>query len=164
MYFCLIIRTDELDKIKILLIEDNRLLREGIAAMLKKQNDMQVVATVGNGENILSLVEKIKPVVALIDLGLRSQNSLEVVKLIKDNFAETKIVVMDLIPTQEDVYEFVQAGVSGFILKDANVNDFYKTIRLVSQGLKVLPPDLTNSLFSQIIEYAIKTVEPSVII
>ena len=153
-----------MDKIKILLIEDNRLLREGIAAMLKKQSDMQVVATIGNGENILSLVEKIKPGVALIDLGLRSQNSLEVVKLIKNNFTETKIVIMDLIPTQEDVYEFVQAGVSGFILKDANVNDFYKTLRSVSQGLKVLPPDLTNSLFSQIIEYAIKTVEPSVII
>jgi DNA-binding NarL/FixJ family response regulator len=65
---------------------------------------------------------------------------------------------------QEDIYQFVQAGVSGFILKDANVTDFYKTIRSVFQGLKVLPPNLTSSLFSQIIEYAIKVAEPSVII
>ncbi|MBP9121363.1 MAG: response regulator, partial [Ignavibacterium sp.] len=68
-------------KIKILLIEDNRLLREGISALLKKQPDMNVVTTVGNGENILTLVGKFKPNIVLLDLGLRNQNSLQVVKL-----------------------------------------------------------------------------------
>jgi len=151
-------------RIQILLIEDNRLLREGISAMLKKQNDMNVVATVGNGENIVDLMDKFNPSVVLLDLGLRSQNSLEVVKLLRLTFAETKIIVMDLIPLQKDVYEFVQAGVSGFILKDANIADFYSTIRLVSQGSKVLPPNLTGSLFSQIAEYAITEAKPSVVI
>jgi DNA-binding NarL/FixJ family response regulator len=151
-------------KIQILLIEDNRLLREGITAMLKKQSDMNVVATVGNGENILDLVDKFNPDVVLLDLGLRSQNSLDVVKLLKKNSTSTKIVVMDLVPLQKDVYEFVQAGVSGFILKDANIADFYSTIRLVHQGTKVLPPNLTESLFSQIVEYAITEAKPSVII
>lgn len=145
-----------MDKIQILLVEDNRLLREGIASMLKKQSDMYVAATVGNGENILQLIEKHKPDIILLDLGLRSQNSLQVVKLIKQHFHETKIIVMDLIPLQADVFEFVQAGVSGFILKDANVNDLYKTIRSVYQGAQVLPPHLTGSLFSQIVERAIK--------
>jgi len=132
--------------------------------MLKKQNDMNVVATVGNGENIVDLMDKFNPSVVLLDLGLRSQNSLEVVKLLRLTFAETKIIVMDLIPLQKDVYEFVQAGVSGFILKDANIADFYSTIRLVSQGSKVLPPNLTGSLFSQIAEYAITEAKPSVVI
>jgi DNA-binding NarL/FixJ family response regulator len=151
-------------KIQILLIEDNRLLREGITAMLKRQSDMNVVATVGNGENILDLVEKFNPNIVLLDLGLRSQNSLDVVKLLKKNFADTKIIVMDLVPLQKDVYEFVQAGVSGFILKDANIADFYSTIRSVDQGLKVLPPNLTESLFSQIVDYALSEAKPSVII
>lgn len=62
---------------------------------------------------------------------------------------------MDLIPLQADVLEFVQAGVSGFILKDATVNDFYKTIRSVAEGSKVLPDNLTGSLFSQIVENAV---------
>jgi len=150
-------------KIRILLIEDNRLLRDGIAAMLKQQSDMQVVATVGNGENILEMMGRLTPNVVLLDLGLRSQNSLEIVKLIKKQSMETKIIVMDLIPLQADVFEFVRAGVSGFILKDANINDFFMTIRSVFQGEQVLPPHLTGSLFSQIIENAISESKPSII-
>src|SRR4030066_1563419 len=150
-------------KIQILLIEDNRLLRDGISAMIKKQPDMQVVATIGNGENILALIGKLKPSIVLLDLGIRSQNSLDVVKLVKKNFQETKIIVMDLIPLQADVFEFVQAGVSGFILKDANVTEFFKTIRSVYQGARVLPPHLTGPLFSQIVEHAIGGFKPSTI-
>ncbi len=151
-------------KIQILLIEDNRLLRDGIASMLKKQSDMHVVATVGNGENILLMMGKLNPNIVLLDLGLRNQNSLQVVKLIKKHFPETKVIVMDLIPLQADVFEFVQAGVSGFILKDANVAEFYKTIRSVYRGAQVLPPHLTGSLFSQIVEHAINGSKPSAIV
>lgn len=142
-------------KIRILLIEDNRLLRDGLTAMLKKQKDMQVVATVGNGENVLTIMQKYKPEVLLLDLGLRNRSSLNLVKLVKKNFSASKIIVMDLIPLQADVLKFVQAGVSGFILKDATVNDFYKTIRSVAEGSKVLPDNLTGSLFSQIVENAV---------
>ena len=150
-------------KIKILLIEDNRLLRDGLAMMLKKQEDMHVVATVGNGENILSMMEKQKPHIILLDLGLRNQNSLQIVKLVKQHYPETNIIVMDLIPLQSDVFEFVQAGVSGFILKDANVTDFYNTIRSVYKGTQVLPPHLTGTLFSQIVEQAIAGTPKSII-
>jgi len=150
-------------KIRILLIEDNRLLRDGIVSMLKKQSDMHVVASVGNGENILQMMGKFKLDIVLLDLGLRNQNSLQVVKLIKKHFQEIKIIAMDLIPLQSDVFEFVQAGVSGFILKDANVTEFFKTIRSVYQGAQVLPPHLTSSLFSQIVEHAINGSKPSAI-
>jgi Response regulator containing a CheY-like receiver domain and an HTH DNA-binding domain len=151
-------------KISILVIEDNRLLRDGIAAILKKQPDMHVVATVGNGENILVMMDKFKPNIVLLDLGLRNQNSLQIVKLTKQDFPETKIIVMDLIALQADVFEFVQAGVSGFILKDASITDFLKTIRSVYQGLHILPPNLTGSLFSQIVENAINESKPSAIV
>ena len=72
--------------------------------------------------------------------------------------------MMDLIPLQADVLEFVQAGVSGFILKDATVNDFLKTIRSVAKGLQILPPNLTGSLFSQIVEQAVDRSNPSAVI
>jgi len=151
-------------KIRILLIEDNRLLREGLAAMLKKQQDMSIVETVGNGENILAIMKKHKPEVLLLDLGLRSRSSLSLVKSVKKNSSSPKIIVMDLIPLQADVLEFVQAGVSGFILKDATVNDFLKTIRSVVKGLQVLPLNLAVSLFSQIVENALNGLQPSEII
>src|ERR1017187_4916464 len=150
-------------KIAILIIEDNRLLRDGIASILKKQSDMHVVATFGNGENILLMMDKFKPKVVLLDLGLRNQNSMQVVKIIKKHFQETKIIVMDLIPLQTDIFEFVEAGVSGFILKDASIAEFLKTIRSVYQGAQILPPHLTGSLFSQIIDHAINGSKPSAI-
>ena len=151
-------------KIAILVIEDNRLLRDGIDSILKKQSDMRVVATVGNGENILLMMDKVKPNIVLLDLGLRNQNSLQIVKLSKQHFPGTKIIVMDLIPLQSDVFEFIQAGVAGFILKDASIAEFLKTIRSVYKGTQVLPPHLTGSLFSQIVEHAINGSKPSAII
>jgi len=142
-------------KITLMVIEDNRLLREGIAAMIKEQYDMKVVAALGTSENILLKISTLKPNIALLDLGLRNQNSLQIVTSVKKKFSGTKIIVMDLVPVHEEILEFVQAGVSGFILKDATVNDFLRTIRSVAQGKKILPPHLTDSLFSQIIEHAI---------
>ncbi len=142
-------------KIKLLLIEDNRLLREGLTVMLKKQPDMDVVETVGDGENIIKIMHRFKPEIILLDLGLRNRSSLHSVKLLKKKFISSKVIMMDLIPTQDDVLEFVQAGVSGFILKDATVSDFLKTIRSVAKGFQILPPNLTGSLFSQIVDHAV---------
>lgn len=123
--------------------------------MLKNQPDIEVVETVGDGENILKVMQRFKPETILMDLGLRSRSSLHTVKLIKKKFSSIKVIMMDLIPTQDDVLEFVQAGVSGFILKDATVSDFLKTIRSVAKGFQILPPNLTGSLFSQIVDHAV---------
>ena len=137
-----------------LLIEDNRLLREGITAMLNDQPDIKAVSATGNGD-ALEKAKKTKPQVVLLDLGLRSQNSLRVAELIKEEHPKAEIVVMDLIPAQAEIAEFVKAGMAGFILKDATIDDFLHTIRSVAEGKKVLPPSLTNSLFSHIVEYAV---------
>jgi DNA-binding NarL/FixJ family response regulator len=146
----------QLPKIRVLLIEDNRLLREGITAMLNEQPDIKAIPSTGNGD-ALEKATKINPQVVLLDLGLRSQNSLRIAETIKKSFPKAEIVVMDLIPVQAEVVEFVKAGVSGFILKDATIDDFLHTIRSVAEGKKVLPPSLTGSLFSQIVEHAVKS-------
>ncbi len=143
-------------KIRVLLIEDNRLLREGITAMLNEQSDIRAVSSTGKGD-ALEKAKKIKPQVVLLDLGLRSQNSLRIAESIKREYPKSEIVVMDLIPVQAEVVEFVKAGVAGFILKDATIDDFLHTIRSVAEGKKVLPPPLTGSLFSHIVEYAVQT-------
>lgn len=142
-------------KIRILLIEDNRLLRDGIISMINEQPDMKIIASISERKDSLSEILNLKPDVVLIDLGLRSQNSLEVVKSVRAKSAEIKLVVMDLMPVENDVLDFVKAGASGFILKNAMVPEFLKTIRAVASGKKVLPPHMTDSLFSQIVERAV---------
>ena len=144
-----------MEKIRLLLIEDNRLLRDGILAILKPHKDIVVIAASGDGKDTLVKIQQLKPNVVLLDLGLRSQNSLHVVEIVKKDFSKAKIVVMDLAPVQADILQYVKAGANGFILKDASLNDFLITIRAVAEGSTVLPSLLVNSLFSQIVEHAI---------
>ena len=141
-------------KIRLLLIEDNRLLRDGILSILKPHKDIVIITSTGDSKNPLLKIHQLKPNVVLLDLGLRSQNSLRVVEIVKREFPKAKVIVMDLAPVQADILQYVEAGASGFILKDASLNDFLSTIRTVSKGATVLPPLLIDSLFSQIVDYA----------
>ena len=142
-------------KIKLLLIEDNRLLRDGIIAMLSNQLDIKIIAASENENSVLK-IQKLKPDIILLDLGLNNQNSLTIVEVVKKDFPSAKVIVMDLAPLQGDINQFIKAGASGFILKDATLEDFLITIRAVAEGNNVLPPDLNDSLFSQIVDYALK--------
>lgn len=142
-------------KIKVLLIEDNRLLREGTTSMLNEQVDIKAVGSAGN-KSALNKAKVLRPDVVLLDLGLKSQNSLKVVESIKKRYPRAEVIVMDLIPAHSDVVEFVKAGVSGFVRKNATLDDFLLTIRSVVKGVKVLPPTMADSLFSRIVENAIQ--------
>jgi two-component system NarL family response regulator len=143
-------------KIRLLLVEDNRLLRDGIISILKPHKDILIIAASGNGKNTITKIRQLKPNVILLDLGLRSQNSLQVVEIVKKDFPDAKIIVMDLAPVQADILQYVKAGANGFILKDASLNDFLITIRTVADGSTVLPSLLVDSLFSQIVDYAVR--------
>jgi DNA-binding NarL/FixJ family response regulator len=143
-------------KIRLLLIEDNRLLREGILEIIKPHKDLVIIAASGDGKNTLLKIQQLKPNVVLLDLGLRNQNSLHVVEIVKKDFPKAKIIVMDLAPVQSDILQYVKAGANGFILKDASLNDFIITIRTVAKGANVLPALLVDSLFSQIVDHAVR--------
>jgi DNA-binding NarL/FixJ family response regulator len=143
-------------KIKLLLIEDNRLLRDGIISMLKKQKDIDILTISANSNITITNIQKLKPNIILLDLGLHNRNSLTVVKLVKKDFPNAKVIVMDIAPLPGDINLFVKAGASGFILKDATFDEFLSTIYSVAKGINIPSPDLKDSLFSQIVEYALK--------
>jgi DNA-binding NarL/FixJ family response regulator len=138
-----------------MIIEDNKLLREGIRVMVKEQKDIQVVAALGDRIKVHDKIKDLKPDVLLLDLGLVNQNSLELVKSLKKKFPKLKMIVMDLLPIQFDIIQFIEEGVSGFILKDATTEDFMNTIRSVAKGDKVFPSQLHGSLFSEIVDNAV---------
>ena len=139
--------------ISVALIEDNRLVREGMAALLNQTTDFTVVAAGPSGDP--ALLRNAKPHVILLDVGLWDDDSLRVAETVKKEYPESKVIIMDLLPVHEDIVEFVNAGVSGFILKDATVDDLVTTIRQVANGVHVLPPAMTSTLFSQIAREAL---------
>ena len=147
--------------ISIALIEDNRLVREGITALLSQLPDLKVVAGTSSADT--AMFRESKPQVVLLDLGLQNGDSLRLAVQVKQDFPESKVIVMDLLPVHEDIMDFVNAGVSGFIMKDATVDDLVSTIRSVAGGAHVLPPQMTSSLFSQIAKDAIAKGRPEVL-
>ena len=150
-------RENQMKKIKLLLIEENHLLREGLRAILKLQKDIETFAMPGGGDGTSMKIHQLKPDVIVLDLDLRSQNSLNAVEAVKKGFPKAKVVVMDLAPLRGDVIRYTKAGASGFVLKDTTLDDFLVTIHSVAEGVQVLPPKVGDSLFSQIVEHAIKS-------
>jgi DNA-binding NarL/FixJ family response regulator len=143
----------EIQQISIALIEDNRLVRDGIAALLNQLPDLKVVA--GQSGDNTAMLRDLNPQVVLLDLGLRNGDSLRVAESVRKDFPSSRIIVMDLLPVHEDIVEFVNAGVSGFIMKDATLDDLVHTIRAVASGANVLPPQMTSTLFSRIARDAV---------
>jgi DNA-binding NarL/FixJ family response regulator len=141
-------------KITVGVIDDNRVLREALAAMLGRLADMRVVSSADASPEFLAAE---RPNVLLLDVGLHEQDSLGVaIALTKEN-PDAKIIVMDLFPVHEEIREFINAGVAGFVLKDASFDEFVSTIRAVAGGKIVLPPAMAESLFSQIAKDAART-------
>lgn len=140
--------------ISLAIIEDNRLLREGLADILGEHADFSV----GHVAPVVDLdhLRRADPRVILLDVGLESDDSLDLVQRLRAELPDARVIVMDLVPAHEDLAQFVNAGVAGFILKDATLEDFLGTIRSVAEGEKVLPPEMTSSLFSQIAEAAVR--------
>jgi DNA-binding NarL/FixJ family response regulator len=146
--------------IPLLVVEDNRLLREGIVAILQQQADLVVVAVAEDSDGALLRVQETSPRVALVDAGLGNHDSHRLVEQIRQAAAETRVVVMDLLPVPEDVVEFVMLGASGFVVKDATVDDFVLTVRSVAAGKEVLPAALTGTLLSHIATHAVGRPSP----
>jgi DNA-binding NarL/FixJ family response regulator len=122
--------------------------------MLNELPDVKVVLAGTSLET--AKLKKADPRVVLLDIGLLETNCLDVAESVRREMPESQVIVMDLLPVHEEISQFVNVGVAGFILKDATFEDFVGTIRSVAEGHRVLPPRMTGTLFSQIARVAVQ--------
>src|SRR5688572_27109639 len=111
--------------ISIVLIEDNRMLREGLASLIREQPGFQVLAASANILEALQKVRDAKPRIVLVDFGLQNHDSLRLTATLRGEVPEAKVIVMGLLPLHEDIADFVRAGASGFVMKDASLEEFF---------------------------------------
>jgi DNA-binding NarL/FixJ family response regulator len=142
----------------VLLIEDNRLMREELATLLNGQYGIQVVAT-ADGAGGIAVAAQRKPQVVLVNAGLGFAGSHACLSSTRTAAPLARIVVMDLLPMQGDVVAYIKAGAIGFIVKDATIEDVVATIQAVAMGEHVMPPVLAGALFSHIADQVV--VRPS---
>ena len=142
------------ETISLVLVDDNRLLREGLVRLIREQKDFRILAASADAEEAMAKVREAKPDVVLLDYGLEGHDSLALTATVRLDVPEAKVIVLGLLPIEEDIVSFVRAGASGFIMRDATFDEFVRTIRSVVGGMVVLPSQLTGSLFNQIAHHA----------
>src|SRR5438270_1256731 len=106
-------------RIRVLVVEDNRLMRDGLARLLAGYPDVEIVASADTADAGTQLVRSAKPQVVLLDAALADGDSYTFLANLKATAPDAKAVVMDFVPAQQDVTQFIEGGANGFIMKDA---------------------------------------------
>ncbi len=135
-----------------MLIEDSRLRRDGIMAMLDGHPGVRVVAAEGPDAALTRLLE-FNARVVLLSADLASTNGSRVVERVKTLAPEVRVVVMDVHATREDIVDFVVAGASGFVVKNATTEEVVSTVLSVADGGEVLPPSIAGPLFARLAQH-----------
>src|SRR5688572_14743786 len=123
--------------IRVLCVDDHRLLREGVARIVGLQPDMTVVAEASNGEDAIEQFARHRPDVTLMDLQLPRMNGLQAIRAIRQSQADARIVVLTMYQGDEDIYRAIEAGAMGYLLKDTLPDDLIRVIREVHGGRRV---------------------------
>lgn len=136
--------------IRVLLVDDDPLVRSALSLMLGGQRDIEVVGEAGNGEAGLALVTELDPDVVLMDIRMPVMDGLEATRVLHQGSAPPAVVVLTTFDADEHVLRAIAAGADGFLLKDTPPGDIVNAIRTVAAGDAMLSPSATRSLVSRL--------------
>ena len=140
----------ENEEIRVMIVEDHFVVRAGLTAIIKSQQDMMTVAEAGNGRQAVELFEEYQPDVTLMDLRIPALNGIEAISAIIKKFPRAKIIVLSTFGGDEDIFKALQAGARAYFLKDVKGQDLIAAIRAVHAGQRLLPPEVASRLAERI--------------
>jgi DNA-binding NarL/FixJ family response regulator len=132
--------------IRILIADDHFVVRMGLAAVINTQSDMRVVAEAANGLQATELFRQHLPDVTLMDLRMPQMQGVEAITSIRNEFPNSRFIVLTTYDGDEDIYRALQAGARGYLLKDTVGDSLLDAIRAVHAGQRRIPPEVANRL------------------
>lgn len=132
--------------ISVLCVDDHRLVRQGIAALINQQPDMKVVASAASGEEAVSLFQRHRPDVVLMDLELPGMSGVEAMRNIRFEQPDARIIVLTVHEGEEDIFNALAQGAASYLLKDVLFNELAERIRQVHAGVHSLPAKVETRL------------------
>jgi len=139
-----------MEKIKILMADDHPVVRAGIRGMLETQPEFQVVAEAENGREAFEQIGKLKPDVVLMDLRMPEMDGVEAITKIKGKYPDVNILVLTTYDTDADIVRAVEAGATGYLLKDAPREELFRAVRGTAKGETVLAPVVAARLMGKV--------------
>ena len=133
-------------KIAILLADDNRMMREGLRALLERQSDMKVVAEADDGRTAVELARRHKPSVAVLDLTMPVLNGIEATRQLAEADLGTKVIILSVHSEKRFVTEALRAGAVGYVLKDCAFEELANAIRIAAAGQTYLSPAIARTV------------------
>ncbi|MBI3948608.1 MAG: response regulator transcription factor [Armatimonadetes bacterium] len=140
------LRTGRCDTVAIttVLAEDHHIVREGLRVLLAAQSDIEVVGEAGDGVEAIRIVERVKPCVLVLDLGMPGIHGLEVIRQVRERSPLTRVVILSMHSREAYVTEALRAGATAYVLKDATPDQLIHAIREAAQGRRFLSPSLAQ--------------------
>jgi DNA-binding NarL/FixJ family response regulator len=132
--------------IRVLLVDDHAILREGIHALLARETDILVVGEAEDGQEALDQVDELHPDVVIMDIVMPRMSGLEATRLLKERHPEVRTLILSMYDDQEYVVQIIQAGASGYVLKRVVTEDLVRGIREVHAGGSFLYPAIAATL------------------
>ena len=132
--------------IRILCVDDHRIVREGIASLIDRQPDMRVVASAASGEEAIDLFFEHQPDITLMDLQLGVMDGITAIKIIRRRAPEARIVVLTMRRGDDDIHRALEAGASTYLMKDMISDDLIRVLREVQNGAHPMPADVEARL------------------
>jgi len=135
-----------METIRVMLVEDHVLVREGTRELLDREQDLQVVAEAGDGEEAVRLAVEHRPDVVIMDIAIPKLNGLEATRQIKAAHPQATVLVLTAYDDAQYIFAFLEAGAAGYLLKDVSAADLIRTIRIVHAGESFLHPAVARKV------------------
>ena len=136
--------------ISVLLVEDQCLVRSGLRALLDQEADIRVVGEAEDGEQAVKMATELQPDLVLMDIKLPKMDGIEATRQIKEGNGDVEVLVLSAYEDDESVFQAIQAGASGYVLKDITPSNLVRAIRAVRAGMSTVHPGITRKLLERI--------------
>ena len=136
----------EANKIRIMVIDDQAVVRQGFVSLIKTVPDMEIVGEGSNGQEAVDLFRRLRPDITLMDLRMPGVSGAEAITHIRSEFPAARIIVLTTFDGDEDIYRAVQAGAQGYLLKDMFFEELEAAIRKVHAGARLIPGSVAERL------------------
>ncbi len=132
--------------IKILLVDDHTIVRQGLARLLEDQTDLRVVGEATDGRMALEKATALKPDIVIMDIAMPLMNGIEAAKRIRKQLPETKILILSMYSHEHYIHELLETGISGYLLKDSSGRDIINAIQAAMKGETFLSPSISKKV------------------